>query len=123
MPQLVTDKSAYKIGEYITFSLTGWTPNVINVFFGIGKSDGTTPWGSGSFNTDANGNAIVSFQVGENVPPGNWLLWVWDTTGLQPAISTPITILPFEIVPAWVWYAVPVVILGIGALAFIARRR
>ena len=123
MPALVTDKTAYKIGDYITFSLTGWVPS-LGFGFGLGKLDGTVPWGEGTGTADVNGNSVMAFQIGANVPPGNWVLWVWDVGGTYPSVNTPITILGAEpIVPWWVWVAVPsvILVLGVGVIAYRSR--
>ena len=88
--QLIPDKSKYKIGEYIKYALSGFPPNH-PYHFGIGMQDGNIPWGSGDSVTDADGKDAIAFLIGENVSPGEWVLWVWDDAGAN-AVSVPITI-------------------------------
>ncbi len=106
--QLVTDKAKYKVGENLGFTLAGFPPNH-PYYFGIGKQDGSIPWGFGNSVTDADGKDAIIFHIGENVPPGDWVLWAWDDAGAN-AVSTSIMIegkkKGFQL-PEWAKIAVP----------------
>lgn len=121
--QLVTDKTVYTIGEYITYNLSGLPANY-PYYFGLGQLDGVIPWGFGNSVTDANGNDALAFQVGENVPPGDWLLWIWDDLMVN-VLSTPVRIeaAPGAGVPQLALILIPAVsaLLIVGAI--VLRRK